>query len=153
MTTLVLYDSAYGNTAKVAQAIAEVIGAQAMRATDVRAPDWSQLTLLVVGSPTQGGRPTQALQAVLSAMTDHALANIWVAAFDTRFALNEHGFALKLVMKTVGYAANRIAKVLIRKGGSLAVQPEGFIVTGKEGPLKDGELERAKQWANTLTRR
>ena len=33
-----------------------------------------------------------------------------------------------------------------KKKGELALEPEGFIVTGTEGPLKEGELERAANW-------
>jgi len=42
-----------------------------------------------------------------------------------------------------GYAAGRIAGNLKRKGGTLIASTEGFFVTGSEGPLKEGELERA----------
>jgi hypothetical protein len=73
-----------------------------------------------------------------------------VAAFDTRVAVPERGFALRLLMKVVGYAAPRIAKGLQAKGGHLAAAPEGFIVQDTKGPLKDGELQRAEAWARGL---
>jgi len=47
-----------------------------------------------------------------------------------------------------GYAAKPIADRLVRKRGSLASPPEGFLVGGSEGPLKEGELERAAEWAS-----
>jgi hypothetical protein len=53
-------------------------------------------------------------------------------------------------MKVIDFAAPRIAKTLVAKGGQLATDPEGFIVIGKQGPLKEGELERALQWAKQL---
>jgi len=28
--------------------------------------------------------------------------------------------------------------------------PEGFLVTGEKGPLKEGELERAADWAKLV---
>jgi len=40
--------------------------------------------------------------------------------------------------------------VLAGKSGTQVVEPEGFIVEGKEGPLKEGEVERAAAWAKTL---
>ena len=49
--------------------------------------------------------------------------------------------------KTGGYAAPSIAKRLEKAGGRLAVPPEGFAVVGTEGPMKQGELERAAEWA------
>jgi hypothetical protein len=54
------------------------------------------------------------------------------------------------VVKTGGYAAKRIANQLKRAGGSLIAPPEGFYVEDTEGPLKDGELERAANWAEGL---
>lgn len=39
------------------------------------------------------------------------------------------------------------------KGGRLAALPAGFIVIGKEGPLKEGELVRATVWATSLNMR
>ena len=49
-------------------------------------------------------------------------------------------------------AASTIAKLLQKKGGTLMAAPEGFLVTGEEGPLKDGELERAANWVQALTK-
>jgi hypothetical protein len=50
----------------------------------------------------------------------------------------------------VGVAAPRIATALQGKGGRLATVPEGFTVTGKEGPLKEGEMERAIAWGKEI---
>jgi DNA-binding CsgD family transcriptional regulator len=44
-----------------------------------------------------------------------------------------------------GYAAGKIAGSLKTKGGTLILSPEAFFVKGKEGPLKEGELERAAE--------
>jgi len=49
-----------------------------------------------------------------------------------------------------GYAAKPIADILVKKGGELFAPPEGFFVKGREGPLKDGELQRAAIWARAL---
>lgn len=50
-------------------------------------------------------------------------------------------------------AASMIAKGLEKKGGSLLALPEGFLVTGKQRPLKDSELERAAYCAGQLLHR
>jgi hypothetical protein len=71
-----------------------------------------------------------------------------VAAFDTRIVLETiDSKALRFLVDKGGYAANTIAKTLEKKGGQLAAPPEGFFVTGEQGPLKDGELEHAADWA------
>jgi hypothetical protein len=55
--------------------------------------------------------------------------------------------ALRFLVDKGGYAASTIAKMLQKKGGKLFFAPEGFFVTGEQGPLKEGELERATEWA------
>jgi hypothetical protein len=40
----------------------------------------------------------------------------------------------------------------VKKGGELVFPPEGFLVKKSEGPLKDGELERAAEWAKGLVK-
>jgi hypothetical protein len=54
------------------------------------------------------------------------------------------------MVKLFGYAAAPIAKQLTKKGGELAVAPEGFFVAGTEGPLKEGEFTRAAEWAKRI---
>jgi flavodoxin len=151
MTTLVIYDSAYGNTGKIAQAIAEAtgsVGAESIAGVD--AGHLPPTNLLIVGSPTQGGRPTAAMTAWLERIPAGSLAGLRVAAFDTRLPVGDQNFALRMLMGLIGYAAPRILKALEARGGRVAATAEGFIVTGKEGPLRDGEIERAAQWAAAL---
>lgn len=71
-----------------------------------------------------------------------------MAALDTRLSAEDiESPALRFIVKTGGYAAKRIANRLQKSGGELVAPPEGFFVEGTEGPLKDGELERAADWA------
>lgn len=149
MKTLVIYDSVYGNTEKIAQIIGTALlgEARVVHVGQVKMSDLKAINLLIVGSPTHGGRPTTALGAFLKSLSVDSLARINVAAFDTRFAPEDHGIGLKIVMNVIRFASERIAKTLVRKGGVLAVKPEGFIVEDKEGPLKQGEVERARKWA------
>jgi flavodoxin len=147
MNTIILYDSQFGNTEKLAQIIAKSISsAKLLRANEVSLEDLKDIDLFVVGSPTQGGRATVLLQQFLDQIPSGKLTNIKVAAFDTRFSEKDVNFALRLLMKTIDYAAPKMAKLLTDKGGKLIVQPEGFIVKGKKGPLVDGELDRARTW-------
>jgi hypothetical protein len=51
-----------------------------------------------------------------------------------------------------GGAARSVARQLHKHGYQLAAKAEGFIVTGSEGPLRDGELDRARDWGAALAR-
>jgi flavodoxin len=148
MKTLIVYDSQYGNTEQVARAIADALGGSAVRAGQANAAAVKEYELLIAGSPTQGGRPTPALKAFLQAIPAGGLKDVKVAAFDTR--VPSQGVFLKILLGVIGYAAGKIDAPLRAKGGTQAAAPEGFYVKGKEGPLQDGELERAAAWAKGL---
>lgn len=155
MKALVLFDSVFGNTQKVAEAIAHALGSlpdvELLRPSDRVGSRLAGLDLLVVGSPTRGFRPTDALSEVLKQIPSAGLRGTRVAAFDTRFKADElESATTRFVVKTGGYAAKRIASQLQKAGGTLAAPPEGFYVEDTEGPLKAGELERAAAWATSL---
>jgi len=152
MKALILYDAVFGNTEKVAQTISEALGALALPVDQASPEQVRALDLLVVGSPTRGFRPTEGMAKFLSALPKDHLAGTRVAAFDTRILLETiNSKALRFLVDRGGYAANTIGKTLEKKGGRLATLPEGFLVTGEQGPLKDGELERAAAWAKKIT--
>jgi hypothetical protein len=110
-----------------------------------------EVELLIVGSPTRSFRPTPAISQFLKALAKNHLAGISVAAFDTRIWLNTiDSSVFRFVVDKGGYAASTMAKALTKKGGNLRVPPEGFLVTGEQGPLKEGELERAAEWAREI---
>ena len=144
MKALIVYDSVYGNTEKIARAIAGAITGEVkvLRAGEVNLSELESIDLLVVGSPTQGGKPTKAIQEFLSKIPANTLKNVSVASFDTRMTM--------IIARLFSYAAGSIAKSLKIQGGHPAAPPEGFIVNGREGPLKDGELERAASWAKGI---
>ena len=62
MKALVVYDSIFGNTEQIAQAVGSAIGSpeevEVLRVSDVRPEQLHELNLLVVGSPTRGFKPT-----------------------------------------------------------------------------------------------
>ncbi|MFX1521194.1 MAG: flavodoxin family protein [Promethearchaeota archaeon] len=148
MKVLVIYDSVYGNTEQIAQAIGNALGSQEdvkiLQVSNVKPEQLTGLKLLIVGSPTHGGRPTPAIRDFLNNVTESAIREINVAAFDTRVTTR--------LARIFGYAAGRIAGRLKRKGGALIASPEGFFVKGGKGPLKEGELERAASWAKEFTK-
>ena len=145
MKALVIYDSKHGNTEKVALTIGEALGAQVSQVGEVNPADLEGLDLLIVGSPTHGGWFTEKIKDLLE--TPPALEGVKVAAFDTRTA------TIWNRILPFGYAAPRIARSLERNGGHLLAPPEGFVVLGMEGPLKEGELERAAGWAKGMVGR
>lgn len=150
----VIYDSVFGNTERVAQSIAAALGAQAIPVSQANAEQLRGLDLLVVGSPTRGFRPTEGISKLLNGLPKNHLAGVRVAAFDTRIVLETiDSKVFRFIVDKGGYAASTIAKALEKKGGGLAAPGEGFYVTGEQGPLKDGELERAADWANRLVKR
>ncbi len=67
-----------------------------------------------------------------------------------RITGKDKGVGIRILTGVFGYAAGRIADSLKGKGGYLMVPPEGFIVEGNGGPLKQGELERAASWAKVV---
>jgi hypothetical protein len=73
---------------------------------------------------------------------------VYEAAFDTRIALEDiNSPILRFLVNIGGYAAPSIGKRLEKAGARLVASPEGFAVKGTEGPLKEGEVERAAEWA------
>lgn len=141
MRALVLYDSIYGNTKQIAAAIADVLRAELVAVGIVNdQPELLQnCDLLVVGSPINGWRPTQRTGDFLQGLRAGELNGCRVATFDTRMRIFFHGDA-----------AGKIAEALSRAGATVIGEAQGFLVKGKEGPLVDGELERARIWAKTL---
>jgi flavodoxin len=140
----IVYESVHGNTEKVAQAIGKSLAGKAkvLRAAEADPAQMAGVSLLIVGSPTYGGRPVPAVQGFLAKIPASGLKSIRVAAFDTRVTAK---FA-----KIFGYAADKILAILVRNGGIQAKGPEGFYVKGSKGPLADGEAERAAVWAKGL---
>lgn len=141
MNTIVIYDSLYGNTKVIAQAIAagipgevKLIHVDTVSTNEIRAAD-----LLIVGGPTHGGGPSDVMKAFLTTLDDTALTGKPAATFDTRLTW--------WWLRPFGYAAPKIAKHLEKKGGRPVGKAEGFFVTGGKGPLQAGEVERTATWA------
>ncbi len=153
LKVLVVYDSVYGNTAKIAEAIIEGIGgnpeSQLKKAPEAPTADLANIDVLFVGSPTQAGSFIEPVKNFLAGITADALQNVKAAAFDTSFNIQKQGAFLRFIMKTFGYAAPKIGKKLSGKGAEV-LAAETFIVLETEGPLQEGEVERAKNWASTV---
>jgi flavodoxin len=155
MKILIIYDSFFGNTQDIAKAIAGALQSghevELHRVGDVRPRQISKVDVLIVGSPTRGFKATAAIIKYISSLPAKHLKGKRVAAFDTRISIEEvNSRFLSPLIRIFGYAAKPIADKLHKKGGELIAPPEGFIVLDSEGPLKEGERERAARWAEHI---
>jgi flavodoxin-like protein len=167
--TVVAYESMYGNTRQVAEAIAQGLGPLGevhLVSVHEEGEDVARgADVLVVGGPTHMHGMTTSMSrkaAAQAAEEDEDVAlepraadgpglREWLAgrqgdgkraaAFDTRIE--------KSAMLT-GAASRGIAKRLNRRGFNVVAEPESFFVEDSEGPLAEGELDRAKAWGASL---
>lgn len=159
---VVVYESHWGNTAAIAHAIAEGIGpeARALVTSDAGAETLAGVQIIVAGAPLLGfslptdsmveGLRTSEARAPVPPDLSHPTMRTWlatlprgdakVASFETR------------IWWSPGSAAKAITRLLEAQGYRAIANPERFIVKGKYGPLKDGELARARAWGAQLAR-
>jgi hypothetical protein len=160
MKAIVVYESLWGNTAAIARSIAEGIGPDAVALTTDEATGTAiqGADLIVAGAPLLGfSLPTQAMRDQISADKSapppdlaHPSMRSWLETVpDGRGRCC--GFETR-IWWSPGSAAKKCSEGLRRHGYSAAGKDEKFIVTGKYGPLKDGELERARQWGAQLAK-
>lgn len=158
MKAIVVYESHWGNTAAIAQAIAEGLGpgAQALTTSQAVSQEITEADLIVAGAPVLGfSLPTDAMikslskEAVKPDLSNPSMRD-WLdglprghgcsAAFETR------------IWWSPGGATKAIQRVLEEAGYPAIAESQRFIVKDRYGPLKEGELERAKQWGAELAR-
>jgi flavodoxin len=142
---VVVFDSTWGNTEKIAEAVASGIGGgtKAVRVGAAKASELEHVDLLVLGSPIVGGKASPAMQAYVNALSPGPTGRLDVATFDTRLMMR--------FVKIFGFAAVRMADT-VKEMGCNVKSAEGFFVKTRTGPLADGELERATQWGKTLSK-
>ena len=160
MKAIVVYESLWGNTAAIARAIAEGIGpdARALTTDEATAAALADADLIVAGAPLLAfSLPTEKIRESIGTGSmdapsrpdlSHPPMCAWLdglpeghgraAAFETR------------IWWSPGSAAKAIELGLERAGYHTVAKRERFIVAGKYGPLREGEIERARQWGQTL---
>ena len=159
MKAVVVYESHWGNTEAVARAIADGIGpdARALNTDEAVGAAVAGADLIVAGSPVMAfALPRTGSQQTLEKDTkaprpadiSHPLLRAWLdalpegngvaAAFETRIWWTPKG------------ATGTIESKLGRAGYRRIAKGERFIVEGGYGPLREGELERAKAWGKAL---
>jgi len=167
MDAIVVYESVYGNTRAIAEAVADGLGSVPVLPVHEAAEQSGTVDLLVVGGPTHMHGLATARSRRLAAegvhedgaghvepgATEEPGLRSWlrdlppsaahsVAAFDTR---------LDKAPWMTGVAARGIARRLRRHGFDV-VATESFLVEDSEGPLEKGELDRARAWGAKLAR-
>ena len=158
---MVAYESWFGNTGALAQAVADELRAEhdvTLVSVDEPPPSLEGVDLVVVGAPTHvhGLSSKSSRRGALEQKGEHGEpgggARGWLnelppgegrraAAFDTR---------IDKPVILVGSAARALARRLSRKGFSVVAPAESFFVRDSAGPLEDGELERARAWARSI---
>jgi len=177
MNVAIVYETLFGNTRTIAEAVAEgaTEGVPAVLVTVVPVADATPDTvqgadLLVVGGPTHMRRmPTaQSRQKTLEAAAKAPRASAaslqstpgtagpglkeWLDQLpDALPGRRAAAFDTRYAFPLAGGAANRIGRVLRRRGYRIEPQGgQGFVVKGYQGPLAAGERERARAWGATL---
>ncbi|HEY63458.1 MAG TPA: flavodoxin family protein [Caldilineae bacterium] len=147
MKALVVYFSKFGNTQKVAEAIAEMLESAGsvcvLSLEQLTASDMKGVDLVVMGSPTHRMNLPEAVRLVLKGFPRRILRGTHIATFDTSYKMSW--------WLSHFTAARRLARALRRLGGRQIAPPETFHVMEKEGPLYEGEIERARKWAEFLS--
>lgn len=162
MKAIVVYESHWGNTAAVARAIAEGIGpdARVLATDEAVGPALDGVELLVAGAPVmmfslpsesarerveldRKGPPGDASRPVLRTWLDGlpSAQGVKAAAFDTRLRWTPRG------------AIGTIESKLRGAGYEVLTKGEGFVLQGTYGPLREGELDRARAWGQELASR
>ena len=160
MKAVVVYESHWGNTAAVARAIAEGIGpgTPALSTAEASGAAIAGCDLVVAGAPLLGfSLPTEGMLKGIAANAgkdpkppdlSHPSMRSWLDALP-KGAARAAAFETR-IWWSPGSASKAILKRLEALGYRPAAKAERFIVQGKYGPLRAGELERAKAWGTQL---
>jgi flavodoxin len=147
--SLIVYFSQFGNTRQIAEMIAETLrsaGPVRVISTDELAvSELTDVDLVVMGTPTHRMNLPEAVRVVFETLPRRILGGTPVATFDTSYQMSRWLAAFT--------AARKLAHRLRRLGGKSVVPPETFHVVEREGPLYEGEIERARTWAALILER
>jgi len=147
MKGIVVYDSSYGNTKKIAETIAETLKESGMEADlfyvkNAKKLNAKDYNFLVLGSPTRFGTMSFAVRFFLRKVKSKEWMNKPFAAFDTENPEN--------IERKEGSAAEKIAEKLREKQMNQLLPVLKAVVLGRKGPLQEGEIERTKEYAREL---
>lgn len=143
---VVCYESKYGNTERLAQAIGEAmrrLGGMDVTVTPLRRIDAAELgryDLILVGGPTHFGGPTRRVTRFIEAMARGNLAGKGVAVFDTYLGEDFE--------KSVNRMEEQIRATL--PGMHIVAPGLSIRVADMKGPIVDGELLKCEDFAKRL---
>lgn len=164
MRAVVIYESMFGNTRSVAEAIASGLSTQGVEVEASEVSSTSsridpEVDLLVVGAPTHTftlsraeTRASAADQATSALVSPGIGLREWLDQLTPAEPIVVASFDTHADKKVPGSAARAAQRRLRRAGYRSLVAAESFYVTGMQGPLVDGELDRARAWGVTLAR-
>jgi menaquinone-dependent protoporphyrinogen IX oxidase len=152
MKGIVIYDTSYGNTKKIAETISETLKASEIEVDlfdvkEVRKLRANEYNFLVLGSPTKFGTMSFAIKFFLDKVKNEEWINKPFTTFDTENPENVEHARLE---KKEWSAAEKIAAKLIEKQMKQLLPVFKALVLGQKGPLVEGEIDRAKKYANEL---
>jgi len=152
----------YGNTRNVAEAIAAGLSAH-LRVDVVEvgaaSTNLGDIELLVVGGPTHAfSMSREHTRADAARQSEHGVVSTtigireWLQRLDvTRMRIPVATYDTRMEKPRLpGSAARAAARRLRRAGFRVISPPRSFFVTGAQGPLVPGELERARRWGDEL---
>jgi flavodoxin len=159
---LAVYESMWGNTEQVARAVAAGVGesyqVEVFEVSDAPKDPGPEVSLIVAGGPTHAfsmSRPNSRTDAH-SHGADHGTEGFGLREWLEQLPAGEHPqviatFDTKVKKaKFMPGAARSAAKVAEQHGYHRAAHAESFYVQHSEGPLVDGEIERATQWGRQI---
>jgi menaquinone-dependent protoporphyrinogen IX oxidase len=152
MKGIVVYDTSYGNTKKIAETIAETLRESGIEVDlfdvkTVKKLSGKDYSFLVLGSPTRFGTMSFAIRGFLGKVKTEEWMSKPFAAFDTE---NPENIERARAEKKEWSAAEKIAERLRDKKMNELLPVLKAVVLGQKGPLKEGEIERTKDFAGEL---
>lgn len=152
MKGIVVYDTSYGNTKKVAETITETLKESGIEADlfdvkDVKKLSGKDYNFLVLGSPTKFGTMSFSIRGFLGKVKSEEWMNKPFAAFDTE---NPENIEKARAEKKEWSAGEKIASKLMEKKMNQVVPVLKALVHEMKGPLLEGEIERIKEYSKGL---
>ena len=171
MKAIVVYESYWGNTASVARAIAEGLGegARSMTTDEATEEALAGVGLIVAGSPIIAFQlPSEKTRRDMAAKPDkkapsppdlsHPSIRSWLVTLSQAGASGQGAAAVRAAAFETGFklspggSAGKILRMLGEKGYMPVAKKQRFLVKASYGPMKDGELDRAKAWGDELAK-
>jgi hypothetical protein len=159
MKALVVYESMWGNTKQIADAVAEGLGgARVVEVREVGSEELEALDLLVVGGPTHAFSMSRSStrhdareRGAPAGAGDRGIRE-WLAELPEDLVVPSATFDTRVttVRKLPGSAAKAASKELRRHHHGPVLRTCSFYVHDTAGPLVDGELDRAIDWGAQL---